>query len=423
MLTYQIFSIKLSKNYKPANFRDDLKEVLMESGCKGIDYTFLMSDTQIINESFLEDINSILNTGDITNLYEQDDLNTILEEIEPYTKKLGRPESNDIKYATYIERLRDKFHIILCMSPVGDSLRLRCRKFPSLVNCCTLDWYDSWSEEALQTVAVKFINETEDIDQETKDKLSVLCTYTYKSVEKLAIKFDEILRRKVYITPKSYLDSIHMYKNCLDQKRQELNETIERLSNGLHKLAATNVQVADLKQMLIKLKPELEKQSEMATEKANMVKVEKKKAEEVERVVEKEANEVSIQAMDVKQIKDRVELKLEDAKPAMEEAKAALEVLNDDDINEIKSFPKPPDAVVMVLSAVLTYFKEPKTDWPAAKKLMGDKAFKEKLTNFDVEKNATTKTLDKVRKIIKRKEFDPKDIFKKAKAASCLAQW
>lgn len=40
MLGYKNFSIKLSKNYKPINFREDLKNVLMESGCEGQPYTF-----------------------------------------------------------------------------------------------------------------------------------------------------------------------------------------------------------------------------------------------------------------------------------------------------------------------------------------------------------------------------------------------
>jgi len=422
MLNNESFSIKLTKNYKPETFREQLKEVLMQSGCKGTPYTFLMSDTQIIHESFLEDINNILNTGDITNLYEPEDMSRIMDEIEPYTKKLGRDLSSDVKYATYIERLRDQFHIILCMSPVGDSLRIRCRMFPSLVNCCTLDWYDSWSEEALLDVSSKFLQDIENIEPDIKQRISEMCMYTYKSVEIMAIKFYQVQRRRVYITPKSYLDSISMYKNYLDEKRRELNITIMRLSNGLHKLSATNVQVADLKQILTELRPELESQSKMATEKATMVKVEKKKAEEKERVVEKEANEVSVQALEVKSIKDEVELELEEARPAMEEAKGALEVLNDDDLNEVKSFPKPPEAVVMTLEAILTYFKEPKTDWAAAKKIMGDKNFKEKLKNFEVEK-LTNKTLEKVRKIIRKKQFDPDDIARKAKAAACLAKW
>ncbi len=41
----------------------------------------------------------------------------------------------------FISRVREKLHIVLCMSPVGDSFRSRCRMFPSLVNCCTIDWF------------------------------------------------------------------------------------------------------------------------------------------------------------------------------------------------------------------------------------------------------------------------------------------
>lgn len=68
-------------------------------------------------------------------------------------QQMKRPETKDCIYQTFIERVRDYFHVILCMSPVGDSLRIRCRKFPSLVNCCTLDWFDNWPEEALLNVS------------------------------------------------------------------------------------------------------------------------------------------------------------------------------------------------------------------------------------------------------------------------------
>jgi dynein heavy chain len=87
-----------------------------------------------VNEEFLEDINNILNTGDITNLYEDEDKERIMNDIAAYNKKMGRIDTDDVKYATYIERLRDEFHIVLCMSPVGNALRIRCRMFPSLVN-------------------------------------------------------------------------------------------------------------------------------------------------------------------------------------------------------------------------------------------------------------------------------------------------
>lgn len=41
----------------------------------------------------------------------------------------------------FVERVRDQLHVVLCMSPIGDAFRTRLRMFPSLVNCCTIDWF------------------------------------------------------------------------------------------------------------------------------------------------------------------------------------------------------------------------------------------------------------------------------------------
>ena len=38
---------------------------------------------------------------------------------------------------------------------------LRCRQFPSLINCCTIDWYSQWPEDALISVSRKFLAGTD----------------------------------------------------------------------------------------------------------------------------------------------------------------------------------------------------------------------------------------------------------------------
>ena len=39
------------------------------------------------------------------------------------------------------------------------------RMFPSLVNCCTIDWFTEWPEDALEKVATKFLEDM-DMDDE-----------------------------------------------------------------------------------------------------------------------------------------------------------------------------------------------------------------------------------------------------------------
>mmetsp|Transcript_40372 Transcript_40372/g.29085 ORF Transcript_40372/g.29085 Transcript_40372/m.29085 type:complete len:89 (+) Transcript_40372:1050-1316(+) len=58
-------------------------------------------------------------------------------------------------------RVRNNLHILMCMSPIGPELRVNCRQFPSLVNCCTLNWFDKWPESALLYVSSEFLKEVD----------------------------------------------------------------------------------------------------------------------------------------------------------------------------------------------------------------------------------------------------------------------
>lgn len=45
VMNYRFNTIKLSKNYKPKDFRENLKDVMLPSGCDGERNVFLLSDT------------------------------------------------------------------------------------------------------------------------------------------------------------------------------------------------------------------------------------------------------------------------------------------------------------------------------------------------------------------------------------------
>ncbi len=71
-------------------------------------------------------------------------------------------------------------------------------------------------------------------------------TLVHKSVEEASGDFYDELRRKVYITPKSYLDGINLYLTHLNDQKNEAKNNIFRLDNGCKKLKDTNSQIADL---------------------------------------------------------------------------------------------------------------------------------------------------------------------------------
>ena len=72
-------------------------------GIDGQQITFAMTDTQIIDESFLEDVNNLLNTGEVPNLMEMEDKDKIVNMVRPIVIQMKRVDTIENINATFIE--------------------------------------------------------------------------------------------------------------------------------------------------------------------------------------------------------------------------------------------------------------------------------------------------------------------------------
>ena len=214
-----------------------------------------MTDTKIISESFNENLNNLRNTGEIPNLMLPEDKDEIINGLRPVCIEKKIIETPDNIQELFVKRVRESLHICLCMSPVGSVLRVRCRQFPSLVNCCTLIWFSRWPTPALLFVSQEKLAELEGVTPDIKAGLSEMCAKIHKSVEDMADVFLKSLKRNVYTTPKSYLDLIALYIQLLEVKRVEMGANKDRLAVGLKKLTVTNVEIAALNERITIMQP------------------------------------------------------------------------------------------------------------------------------------------------------------------------
>lgn len=104
------------------------------------------------------------------------------------------------------------------MSPIGNTLRERIRNFPSLVNCCTFDWFTRWPEDALEAVAERFLSEGE-FDENERSSIIQLCKKIHTDMIDLSQKYVTEQKRYNYVTPTSYLELILTYKELLKKTR------------------------------------------------------------------------------------------------------------------------------------------------------------------------------------------------------------
>jgi len=90
-MDFTVIEIEISKSYGKTEWREDLKRLLSVCGGDGKPSTFLFTDSQIKMSLFVEDINNLLNTAEVPNLFASDEKATLGEKVRPAAKAAGRP--------------------------------------------------------------------------------------------------------------------------------------------------------------------------------------------------------------------------------------------------------------------------------------------------------------------------------------------
>jgi dynein heavy chain len=461
-LGYELFEITLCRGYGEENLRENLKDLYRKLGIQNKATTFLFADAHVVKETFLESINNMLASGTVPALFPEDEKESIFGQLD--TPKDF--ETREQKWNFFLSRCRDNLHMVLCFSPSGEALRVRARNFPALVSSCQIDWFHSWPEDALSSVALSFVAPLiTAIEKETKAKPaqaeataaaavkqkeggetngegegegtpSPLVTadekvaqivghmvFVHDSVLKAADHFAQQLRRTVYITPKNFLDYLRAYVDILEENKRKNDEQVKRLEGGVQKLVQAAGDVEELNQKLIISKRQVDEQTAVCNRLLTDIGEKKGKAEEAQRLAaEKER--------DLRELLETIRVKREDAQkdldaalPMMEVAKEALKNLRKDDITEIRSFAKPP-AQVQSLSECLCHILGAKEiSWKAAKGLMASSNFLNELLEFDAEENLTDRQIKGVKDIVKKTNLNMNDMRLVSQAGYGLLGW
>ncbi|KAJ3180788.1 hypothetical protein HDU85_003867 [Gaertneriomyces sp. JEL0708] len=424
----EVFQITLKKGYSVTDLKTDLSGLYTKSGLKKQQLMFLLTDSQIADEKFLVLINDMLASGNIPGLFPDDEVDNIINAMRNEAKSLGFVDTREVCWDLFIRNVRRNLKVVLCFSPVGNALRSRCRKFPAIVNCTMIDWFHEWPEEALQSVATRFIASSELVPDDLKKPVTRFMAYAHQSVNTVSKKYLINEKRHNYTTPKSFLALISLYKEMLEMKSRELTKSMERLENGLTKLQSTAAQVDDLKAKLASQEVELKAKNEEAERLIERVGVDTENVNKEKAIAAEEEKKVDAITKEVQEKQADAERDLAAAEPALAAAAEALNTLNKANLTELKSFGSPSQEVVDVASAVMVLLSPPgkiskDRSWKASKNMMAKvDGFLESLIKFDKE-NIDQSNLDALQPYLSNPNFNEEFMKSKSIAAAGLCSW
>ncbi|XP_052743009.1 dynein axonemal heavy chain 1-like [Bicyclus anynana] len=438
MAELQCMQIEITKAYGQAEWRDDLKKTMMKAGAENRGIVFLFSDAQIKMESFLEDLNNILSSGDVPNIYEAEDLDGIYMSVRHAVMEMNLPATKANLFACYQRRVRSNLHMVVVMSPVGEIFRARLRQFPSLVNCCTIDWFSEWPKSALESVARHFFTNMPELrtTDEVIESLVSVCCFAHQSVVDASTKFLAQLNRLNYVTPMSYMEMLGAYAEMFKNKQKSILTESNALKTGLNKLNQTEVEVKQLQIELAELKPLMVKAADETAKVIEQIAIDTEIAEDARIKVEKEQGIAELMAKETTAMAEDAQRDLDEAMPALRAAEKALQELNRNDVVEVKAMKKPPAGVLLVIESLCVVFdikpiKEQGPGlgqkilnyWKPGSQMLADPtAFLDSLMKYDKE-SITEDMIKKLKKYINDPNYDPAKILKVSKACMSLCMW
>ncbi|XP_047204788.1 dynein axonemal heavy chain 1 isoform X4 [Girardinichthys multiradiatus] len=432
---YKCFQIEASKNYSQTEWRKDIKNNMLSAGLQDQKITFLFVETQIKMVSFLDDICNILISGEVPNLYTPEEQEQILKAMRQAVEVQGQQPTEANLMAAYKRKVNSNFHLVLCMSPVGETFRARLRKFPSLVKCCTIDWFDAWPEEALQAVAGSFLNELPELEVSpmTKNALTLACVKIHQLVATKSEEYLAELSRHNYVTPKSYTEFLKLFSELTGCKKQELCVALQHVKTGLNKLCSTAEDVIKFQEEQEMMRPLLEEAAKEVEATMETIHSTSAVAEETRKSVEEEESKVLEKERFVKAISANAQRDIDNALKSVDKAFASLDK---NSITEVQITEQAPLGVKLVLEAVCIIIgigpvkvpgEKPDTSFqdylePAKGLLQEPSNFLESLYNYDKD-NIPDDVIRSVQPYIDHEEFQPASIIRICTACSCISQW
>ncbi|CAJ1990204.1 dynein heavy chain [Leishmania donovani] len=444
----EVFTIELSKNFGVKEWHESLAKLLLECGKDEKKRTFLFADTQLVHPTFLEDVAGLLTSGDVPNLFEDQDIELINDKFRGVCLSENLPTTKVSVYARFVKEARANLHLVLAFSPIGEAFRSRLRMFPSLIACCTIDWFAEWPSEALLSVAAAQLNAGDVTDvmvAASHADLPGCFQAVHRAAAEVTERFFTETRRRSYVTPTSYLSLLSNFKTMAAAKRRFVREQRGRLEKGLEKLRHTEVQVAELEAQLKAQQPVLVQKKAEIQSMMERLTVDRKEAAVKEADARREEAEASVKAEECAKMRRECADRLAEAEPALAEAVKVLSKIKAAEISELNKYANPPKGVQYVMEAVallLTFGNCPKEFysgppggrkvpdwWLCAKSYMRDANRLLDLLVQPPEKGGfnreamDTALMEKVRVYYDNEEFQPEKV--RAVSLPCMAmcQW
>ncbi|KAG0688549.1 hypothetical protein C6P40_000845 [Pichia californica] len=423
-----VFQLNVSKNFSMADFDKTLRELLIRASVDGEKICFIIDESTVLENSFLEQMNTLLANAEVPGLFEGDEFDNLIALCLKASKDAGLVlDSNDEVYQWFVQQITNNFHVIFTMSDPYCSKHNPFISSTALFNRCVINWMGTWSQKSLYTVAEQLLIgiplDKSNYKFQKKDGsliglrniVNEVFVMIHKSVSKV---------HGLEIGPSQFLNLLKIFSSIFIEKEGKLQALNSHVDKGLTHLKETFLKVKQLGFVMSEKEKQLKIEDEKARKLLDRMITDQNESERKQDMSLKMQELFSEQENLIIKRRETVMIELSDVEQLIEEAQKGVLDIKKQHLTELRSMHNPPETIKLVLESICIMLGYSVHEWRDVQHVIRQDDFIASIINFKGEKQLTPKLLTLMEEnYLTKSNFNYESANRASKACGPLFMW
>lgn len=392
----EVIQPNIYRGFNILNFDEFLREVLLRCSVDDKRLCLLIDETDILEPSFLERMNTLLANSDIPDLFQNEDYENLISSLRNRIYSLGLlMDTEQEMYQWFIQQIAKNLHVIFIMRDPYNGNVPSVATSPALFNRCAINWMGDWSNDIMYQIADVIIRplplDTVSRGQSSKiDEIQpMLCK---KSSHDVLIRLFLDFHKRYFESnlggnrsPGPFLDALKSFEFLFECQYQELDEKQRFVRIGLDKLDESVLKVKEMNKLLLEKQEQLQIKEGEARKTLDKMLYEQNEAERKQEAVVEIKKLLATRQEESNLRRKQVMKELDAFAPIMNEAQRGVKNIKKQQLTEIRSMVNPPLVVKTTMEAVCAVLGQKITSWRELQNFIRKDEFIFDIIHFDTE--------------------------------------
>jgi dynein heavy chain 1 len=423
----QVVQLNVTKAFSLEDFEKILRDLLTRCAIHSEKICFVIDESTILHDSFLEKMNNLLANAEVPGLFEGDKYDELMNLCLKASQSLGLIlDSSDEIYRWFVKQISQNFHVVFTMSDPYAKNSTPFISSSALFNRCVVNWIGTWSKTSLSTVAIK-LTSTLPLDQSDYKKekegghlgLRKVITDTL-----VAINLSASLQFDCEISPSQFLHFLRAFTSIFVERESTLQDLNSHVNKGLDHLKETFLKVKQLGKLLKEKETQLQIADDESRKLLDKMIMDQNESERKQDMSIKMQELFADQEKTIIHRRKVVVNELNEVETLIEEAEKGVLNIKKQHLTELRSMHNPPETIKMVLESICIMLGYDVSTWRDVQQVIRKDDFIASIISFNSEEQVNAGLIDYMQKTYMSKDnFNYESANRASKACGPLLMW